>query len=265
MRATYTLLILFLTILFVKVEAQVVTMRNGTVSACGGVFYDSGGESGNYRSFEDYTLTICSDNPIKTFVSLDFEYLNLNIGDEIWVYDGRTTADPLLANASYSVPLKTFLIQATPRNRTGCLTIRFRSDLLFNGKGWAANISCIPACQPITAVLESVTPAMVPADTGYINLCLTNPSVSLKVKGEYPQNGVSYRQSDSLSKFEWNFGDGSPIVYGTSVSHTFAKEGGYNVRLNIIDTVGCKNNNHIKLRVRVAPKPTINLANLPSQ
>jgi gliding motility-associated-like protein len=104
-----------------------------------------------------------------------------------------------------------------------------------------------------------------PADTGWIDACPNTTRVSFKGKGIYELNDISYHQSDTLSKFEWNFGDGSPIAYGPDVSHIFDRSGGFVVKLTIIDTVGCRNVNYIKQRVRISPRPTFNIGALVSQ
>ena len=102
-------------------------------------------------------------------------------------------------------------------------------------------------------------------DTGWIDACPNITRINFKAQGIYTLNNISYRQSDSLSKFEWNFDDGTPVAYGPDVNHLFTKSGGFVVKLTVIDTHGCKNINYIKQRVRVAPRPTFNLGSVVSQ
>jgi gliding motility-associated-like protein len=266
MRYIYSLfLILFIGMSSVA-DAQV-NITNGTVRTCGDVFYDSGGQNGSYSQRDNFTFTICSDETNRGHVSLGFDQLDLHAGDELCFFDGNNTSAPLLACASDFRSAQNAIIQASITNRSGCITVRFIAQRQLFGnfnKGWAANIICIPACQNIQAVLTS-TPAAMPRDTGWIDACPAQTRINFKARGNYPQNGYAYNQNDSLNKFEWNFGDGSAVAYGTDVTHIFDKSGGYNVKLTVTDTLGCQNTNFIKQRVRIAPKPSFNINNLPSQ
>ena len=65
-------LLTLITVVFSSVLiAQDVNMQTATVSQCGGVFYDSGGEFGNYGNDESFVLTICPENPGQRII-LDF-------------------------------------------------------------------------------------------------------------------------------------------------------------------------------------------------
>ena len=264
MRKIYSLLFLLVCGLAVSVKAQII-IRNGSVSTCSGVFYDSGGSSSDYRANESYTFTICSNEAARNHISLGFDQLNIAPGDELCFYDGNSVNAPLLACATDLSASQNAIIQTTATNPSGCMTIRFRSNGSVQAKGWAANIICIPSCQTIKAVVDATVPAIVPTDTGWINACPNTTRVNFKAHGVYPQNGYAYGQSDTINTFEWNFNDGSQVAYGTDVSHVFENSGGYIVRLTIIDTMGCQNINFIKQRVRVSPRPTFKLGNIPSQ
>lgn len=266
MRNIHSLLFLLVSSFISTLNAQII-IKNGSVTSntCGGVFYDSGGATGNYKANETYTFTIYSDDPSHSHISLGFDLLDILTGDELCFFDGPTTNSPLLACASDMSNGQNAIIQATAENPKGCITVRFRSNGSGQGRGWAANIMCIPSCQTIKAFVDATYPPMMPADTGWINVCPNDTKVNFKAHGIYPQNGYAYAQSDNLNKFEWNFDDGSPVVYGTDVTHVFKKSGGYTVRLTITDTVGCQNINYIKQRVRVSPRPNFRLGSIPSQ
>ena len=45
------------------------------------------------------------------------------------------------------------------------------------------------------------------------------------------------------------------------MNHIYAQSGGFVVKLTVTDTIGCKNINYIKQRVRIAPKPIFSLEN----
>jgi gliding motility-associated-like protein len=268
---TFTFLLSLLSVSKVAAQADIL-MRTATVSTgtCGALFTDSGGKTANnqanpYRNNENSTITICSDNPAYKYISLGFDELDVLAGDELCIYDGRNTTDPalLLGCASDFANTRNYIIETTVRNPTGCMTITFRSDATGTGRGWAARVMCMSACQTVRAQIEETTPKINPVDTGWIDGC-PGTRVSFLGKGIYPFNNIAYRQSDSLSKFEWNFGDGSPIAYGKEVDHIYTQSGGFVVKLTVTDTAGCKNVNFIKQRVRISPRPNFGLANIPT-
>jgi hypothetical protein len=116
-------------------------MHNGTISACAGIFYDSGGPDNTYQPSEDLTLTINPSTPggkVKLIFTLFDTESNY---DFLKIYDGPTTSAPLLGNFSgTTMPPE---IAASLENGTGALTFRFTSDGSVQGAGWAADISCL--------------------------------------------------------------------------------------------------------------------------
>ncbi|MCC6725711.1 MAG: proprotein convertase P-domain-containing protein [Saprospiraceae bacterium] len=236
-----------------------------SVTSCDGFFMDSGGGNNNYGANQHYTTTICpSGGPNSgNHIQLVFNAINLFLGDDLCFFDGQNGSAPAIACASDFNPGASFIIQASASNTSGCITVKFDSDFIFNDDGWSADINCIPACQTILSVLDASTPTVEPVDTGWIDVC-PGDRVFFNGKGSYPQNGVSYNQSDNTSNFEWDFGDGT-ITYGPSVSHIFEEPGGYIVQLEITDQLGCKNTNFLSQRIRVAPRPKFEIGAVPSQ
>ncbi len=234
--------------------AQSILMQDTTVTTCSGFFQDSGGGSAPYGNGENYVLTICSDGSSGTHVQLTFNNVDIAPGDELCFYDGTDTLAPLLACASEFSGSSAFIIQATAANPGGCLTITFQSDASIEGEGWSAAIECVPSCQNIIARLDSTLPAVMPADTGWIDIC-PGERVFFWGSGLYPQNGIAYNHSDFTSTFEWDFGDGT-FGLGPNVTHVYEEPGGYVVQLTITDQFGCRNTNFISQRIRVSTRPT---------
>ncbi|MBK7131180.1 MAG: CUB domain-containing protein [Crocinitomicaceae bacterium] len=116
--------------------AQTYNMGNGTITACSGTFYDSGGSAGNYLSSEFYTQTICSGTPGNPVI-LTFTSFSIESGyDFLTIYDGPTTGSPIVG---------TYTGAASPGTITAsgeCLTLVFSSDFIIGYPGWAATISC---------------------------------------------------------------------------------------------------------------------------
>ncbi len=242
---------------FSQVEIKMAT-RTVSAETCGADFTDSGGAAGNYGNNQNFTLTICSDSLKKTHIALGFEQLDLDPNDELCFFDGNSVNAPSLGCSSDFGRSQNAIIETTARNTTGCMTIRFRSDGSGVRLGWLAHIICIASCQTVKSQIVSAVPAIVPSDTGWIDACANQTRITFKGKGIYDFNDIAYHQSDTLSKFEWNFGDGTPIGYGPNVSHVYKQEGGFIVQLVITDTMGCKNTNYVKQRVRISPRPTFN-------
>jgi len=111
-------------------------MNNTPVTACYGGFYDSGGNTATYSANENYTKTFCSGSSDK--LRFTFSAFNFGTGDTLFVYDGNSTANYLIA----------YYIQGSgPDNvwSTGnCITFRFKSDGTSQGNGWVATFQCLP-------------------------------------------------------------------------------------------------------------------------
>jgi|GEM_PF-2990647 len=134
----HALLLLFL--LPLPCDAQTYTMAPGTVTTCGGNFYDSGGAGGNYSNGENSTMTFCPSVAGQcisvTFTSFDLEMY----WDRLQVYDGPNTSAPLIG--SYTGALSIGTISASSANASGCLTFRFVCNWGQTNPGWAATVSC---------------------------------------------------------------------------------------------------------------------------
>lgn len=121
--------------------AQSYNMNNTGVTTCTGTFYDSGGAAGNYGNNQNYTKTFCSG----TTDAIKIEFTEFDLDDAydfLYVYDGNSTASPIIGIYSTTAPTYAFISSGT------CLTFKFTSDCCFNYTGWKANISCItpPPC-----------------------------------------------------------------------------------------------------------------------
>ena len=236
--------------------AQIYTMNGSPISTCTGFFMDSGGGANNYGLNEDFTTVICSNGTEGTHIQLQFSSIDIGSGETFVVYDDNgPTPGTELSNIFLQNPNNPFTLQATAANNTGCLTIVFTSDGVDeNNAGWSADINCIASCQTILSELVSTSPAVMPVDTGWIDIC-PGDRVEFSGTGIYPQNGIVYNHSNLNSSFEWTFGDGNSAV-GLDVTNVFEEPGGYIVQLKITDQFGCENTNFISQRVRVSTYPT---------
>lgn len=120
-----------------------VAMTDGIIQACDINFMDPGGVN-DYTINQDITQTISPLIP-GDVIKVSFTSFSLEEGyDFLYVYDGPTTASPLIATLTGSViPTD---IMATGAG--GELTFRFSSDYAANGSGWQAAITCGKYCSP---------------------------------------------------------------------------------------------------------------------
>lgn len=251
--------ILVATLAFIILNTSVYTqnfnMDGSPILSCSGFFHDSGGASLTYGLNENFTTIICNDGSGASHIRLLFPGIDIGTNDIFRVYDANSADNNFAIDLGFLLsPNEPFILQATAVNLSGCLTIVFESDGIDEGNtGWDAAIDCTPLCQTIEAVLVNTTPSIFPVDTGWIDIC-PGTEVFFESAGNYLQNNESYIQSDLLSTFEWNFGDGVSSN-GIMTSHVFEESGGYIVQLTITDQVGCKSTNFINQRIRVSGSP----------
>lgn len=111
-------------------------MSSGTVNACSGAFYDSGGKMANYGTFENRVQTFCSDNGQKIKFEFNNNAVGLQFGDSLFIYDGNSinsTLKSILVAGSF---FETIYSSGT------CFTFRFKSNN-FTSQGWASIFSCV--------------------------------------------------------------------------------------------------------------------------
>ena len=62
-------------------------------------------------------------------------------------------------------------------------------------------------------------------------------------------NGLDSTDNHKIASYSWDFGDGSKAVSGPTPTHTYEKEGEYNVTLTVADPAGNTNDTTIKMTV----------------
>ncbi|MFK7772229.1 MAG: PKD domain-containing protein, partial [Saprospiraceae bacterium] len=236
--------------------AQTIYVMDGTpVTACNGLFTDSGGDVNGYMANENLTTTICPTT-IGTRIKLSFDVPSVGTGDTLCFFDGNTASAPPLS-CQYNL-IGSFEIEGSAANSSGCITVTFKSDNVDNAEGWLANISCVAPCQAFNAQILSSTPPVIPVDTGYIDLCLGD-AVFLSGTADFYQNNLLYTQDNATSVFRWEMGDGN-ILEGENISYAYSNEGGYYVKLIITDLMGCTSDVFVQ-RIRVTGASDIIIEN----
>lgn len=229
--------------------------RGGTVTTCGGKFYDSDPD-GAYSANENYTVTFCSGTGNK-IIQVVLTTISVSAGDTLFSYDGSSTASPPIDTFTNSFQ-NSLSFTPSSSNSSGCITFKFVSDGIDEKDGWEGDIKCIFPCKQRISGSTFSSPAK--DANGYTNVCVGD-SAAFSVITRYPENNVTYRQADSTSLFHWAFGDGTDATGKNllSVKHLYTTRGGHYARLTITDSNGCTNNQPIRIPVRTSLKPIFNI------
>jgi hypothetical protein len=118
-------------------QAQSLSMTNGSYTGCSGTFYDSGGQFGTYGNNQTLQYTICAT--AGSCVQVAFSSFDTESGfDYLDIYDGPNAGGVHLGSFSGLTNPGTFT------SNSGCLTFVFQSDFSITSTGWTATISCLP-------------------------------------------------------------------------------------------------------------------------
>jgi hypothetical protein len=125
------------------------TSGNGqTQTSCTGTVYDDGGQYGAYADNINSTLTIAPTGASK--VQLTFTKFRMeNTYDFLYIYDGPTTASPLLGSYTGNT------LPASITSTAPSITIKQLTDPAVIDTGFAINWSCILPNSPPTANFKS--------------------------------------------------------------------------------------------------------------
>jgi len=132
----------------------------GSYTTCGGNFYDSGGQSGDYMINQNITLTLkpgtagskISVNFLSFNTAINYYdgILNLNVNDILYVYNGTLATGSPIATLQGQTGIGTI----TSTDLTGSLTFKFVSHNPYYTitpgfkAGWNATISCNSGLAP---------------------------------------------------------------------------------------------------------------------
>lgn len=228
---------------------QAFSITEPSITTCAGALLDSGGEGASgYSDNEDYTCTICSDQPGQA-ISLTWTIFNLSAEgnapqDQLVIYDGPDVSAPVIG--TYTAGDSPGIISASFGNTSGCLTLHWTSNETGQGL-FSAAITCYVPCQPPTAVVTMSEPA--PA------LICQGEAVTFDAAASYAVAG------QTVTQYAWYFDDGSvDSTTGPVISHAFQEPGEYVVQIVITDDNACDNTNLIDQAVWVSTTPQFSLS-----
>lgn len=114
------------------------------VGVCGTTVYDPGGAAGNYANNVFVTNTYCPTTPGEV-VTLTFTQFSTEQNfDFVTIFNGPDAASPILGTFSGTNLPGTFI----STHPSGCLTVRFTTDISIVSSGYAATIRCGPPQPP---------------------------------------------------------------------------------------------------------------------
>ena len=230
--------------------SQTYNMTTGNDTTCSGTFYDNGG-LGLYGNSQNLTQTFCPGLP-GSVIKITFTTFQTQANfDRLLIYDGPTTASPLLGVYSGNGTLNGVSFKST----SGCLTFNFISNGNTNLNGWTATVSCVYACQSYIIKSDSTFP--INDTNNEIKICVGTP-VTMYGHVNFPNSGTYYNQSNANSTFVWKTGDGFTIP-GQNATHTFNTPGIFDISLVVTDTIGCTS---FKKGARVIVSTTPNFKNV---
>lgn len=140
------------------------------VPVCGGIFMDPAGPL-DYGPNENYSVTICPDEPNSRAIVAFLEFNIQPFLDGMYVYDGASAAAPQFGVYSGADIPGPFIATS----ESGCLTFYFISNASVNAPGWLANVTCepAPACkQPFAMTVSNPfdQPSPTKAKIGWTNV-----------------------------------------------------------------------------------------------
>ncbi|MBQ1605915.1 MAG: hypothetical protein II088_03800, partial [Bacteroidales bacterium] len=212
--------------------------RNQTVNmtGCSATLYDSGGASGDYSSYEDYTVTVCvpTGYPMELDVTMNTESTSF---DYLYIYEGTSTTGTTIANRiggsnfseSYSI-------------NSSCATFVWHTDGSVVRSGFEIQISCGMECQDFTLVPD-ITARWNATEERY-EAC-SNDDLGIAAHGVFPNNDapMGYHQSDENLTWTWSWVDvnGRHEYGGVGANSLDAdiEPGAYYINLSATDINGC--------------------------
>lgn len=198
---------------------SVFTLANSalpTMVSCTGTgsFYDTGGASGNYVDNAASTSVTTYQSLTAQVMQFTFNTFGTGVNDILYVYDGSSTTDPLIASYT-GFPSTPFTVTST----TNYITFRWVTNGSANNIGWAASINCIGTPLPIELLHFDAVPENEKVDVEWITATETNNdyfTVERSIDGlTFEPVGVVDGAGNSVNIRNYTFIDHAPYP-GTS-------------------------------------------------
>ena len=110
-------------------------MTSGTITTCNAIFYDNAGPAANYINNENREMTFTA--AASQYLICNFVNFNIYADDTLFVYDGTSSASPLIGKYFGSI------LPEVIYSKTGTsLTFKFISNGVNTAPGWKAELTC---------------------------------------------------------------------------------------------------------------------------
>ncbi|HPQ08852.1 MAG TPA: glycosyl hydrolase family 18 protein [Bacteroidia bacterium] len=231
---------------------------NCRVWPCTDSLFDMGGPNRNYYDSENYTYTIYAPSPTqKLNVQFAPTFTLENNYDSLWLYNGNSTASPLIGVYTGGNNPGTFITS------TNALTVKFKSDGATNAAGFKAIYQCTTTAtgNPTTSIAS--VPGWITA-TYTANILDNPPSGASIQKGYYSvacfngtewtannNRGFFYDDFNSLSSL-WTIKTGTWNVTGSTLvqtDETSSAAGNTNIYAALTQTLSNRYLYHFKFKL----------------
>lgn len=226
------------------------------ISGAAGTFNDGSGNT-NYSNNKDCSYLI--QPACASVVNLTFDRFDLGTGDNVYIYGGTSTSDPLLATYN-----STTLPTTAVTSYAGAMLIRFVTDASNNATGWYASYTTFP-CQGTRYITENsgnVTDGSLSCDYGTSLACTwwIQPANATSYRLTFPEFLMAADAGDKLLVYKNTLSSSNLIatysstnlppaqldVIGTKVGLKFSSNStvtaaGWSVNYNVMST-GIENN-----------------------
>lgn len=226
-----------------------------TFTTCNGVFYDSGGATGQHGENQNSKITFIPGSS-NSKIKVTFTQFLLDPLATLTVYDGLNESAFIIATFNSSITPIGLNIAATSANISGALTFVFTSGS-GNGLGWVADVSCVFPCQPFQVQLNEQLLSHPLEDSIYTKVCPLD-LVTFGAEAIFLNNNVNYLQTQSNTKFIWSFQQ-MPSDTGAVINKTFSQPMINYYILSGVDVNGCPSSNFFRGKLLVSGNPIVSI------
>ena len=217
------------------------------ITTCDGLLVDAGGAPDASAATTPYSpgdtlgITVCPGED-ETGVFLEWQLWDVGVGSNMWIYDGQSVDDPLLAFSALSFDGEVH--QSSSSNESGCLTLFFVAGAADEGN-FAAIVGCGEPCEaPIPVVNQS------------------NPSPLYVCPGdEITFDGVGSVSNADILEYQWDFDADGTIDFQASNANatwSFDESGIQLVQLSLMDVDSCQSVQPTNYYVYISTDPVWN-------
>ncbi len=268
-------------------------VRNDTIDIPGeGIYLHSGYNNGAVDSNANLWVVLTGHCTDPNLLSLTVEAFDIDPSDTLYIYDGPSTASPLIykGNNEYNAAFVSQIFFPSVANTSQALTVAYRTTKPDkNGAGFSLQAMCRMPCEQAVPHIDSIYYKMrngVITDTvimgmGFtvdtvlhvnddgdstwvidttrfraVNLC-QGEDVMFRGYGIYTNQYNLYAPMDATTTFKWNLGNGDTAV-GLEVTEVIASYNDldcYDVTLSLLDEQGCPSAILESVTVRLAQMP----------